>query len=158
MVFQTQYQRLYEDNVRFVAEPGDSIIPTYTPIYNKNGVLELKQDGEKDLYAEIQSHKDSCDLAVIINRYFNGDPSALSRVQGTYMDITAMPTNMHEAMSLVDNARRDFDRLPVDIKQLFDNDANKFLATLGTEEWLQKMQIPKEEPVLNQVPEVTPVE
>lgn len=144
--FQTQFQRRFEERRTFPTNVGSPVVLTYAPEYDKQGNLQLVQDGEKDLYAEIQSHKDSTDLALILNRYFNGDPMALSRVQGAYMDVTGMPTNLHEAMSLVDNARRDFDTLPVDIKQLFDNDANKFLATLGSPEWFEKMQVKKEEP------------
>lgn len=140
LAFCTQYQRIAQHQ-RFATNPGNGLIPTYSPRYATDGVLVLKEDGQHNLYEEIQSHRDSTDIELIIDRYFNGDPTALSRVQGTYADITNMPQNMHEAMALVDNARRDFESLPVDIKQLFDNDPNQFLATLGTEEWFNKMQI-----------------
>lgn len=141
--FETQYQRIYEPDKRkrFVANPGSGIIKEYTAQYRQDGVLELVETGEHDLYADIQSHKDSCDLQLIINRYFNGDPAALSRVQGVYMDVSEMPDNIHQAMQLMDNARRDFDTLPVDIKAKFGNDPNQFLATLGTEQWFANMQI-----------------
>lgn len=79
--FQTQFQRRFEDRRTFPTQVGSPVVLTYTPEYDKQGNLQLVQDGEKDLYAEIQSHKDSTDLALILNRYFNGDPMALSRVQ-----------------------------------------------------------------------------
>lgn len=128
---------------RILHHSGSSVTTTYSAEYDKTGTLQLKPTGEHDLYAEIQSHKDSTDLALILNRYFNGDPTVLSRVQGAYMDVSEMPTNVHEAMTLMHNAQRDFEKLPVDIKEKFGNDPNRFLATLGTEEWFAAMQIEK---------------
>lgn len=142
-VYLTATQRIFEPDLheRHITAPGEAVVATYSPEYDKSGALQLVQDGEHNLYEEIQSHRDSTDLSLILNRYFNGDPTALSRVQGTYMDVTGLPDNIHEAMTLVDNARRDFDTLPPDIKQLFDNDANQFLSSLGTEDWFEKMQL-----------------
>lgn len=143
LTFESQYQRIYdpEKRRRFAANPGSGVVKEYTAKYRQDGVLELVETGEHDLYADIQSHKDSCDLQLIINRYFNGDPAALSRVQGVYMDVSEMPENIHEAMQLMETARKDFDTLPVDIKAKFGNDPNQFLATLGTEQWFDNMQI-----------------
>lgn len=129
----------------FHLSSGNPIMKKYTPEYDKQGNLQLVESGEHDLYSEIQSYAAGTDLALILNRYFNGDPAALSRVQGAYMDVSAMPTNIHEAMTLMQNARSDFETLPVDIKAKFANDPNQFLATLGTAEWFDKMQLPKKE-------------
>lgn len=149
LTFETQYQRIFDPDKhrRFNSNPGSGVVKEYTAQYRQDGVLELVETGEHDLYADIQSHKDSCDLQLIINRYFNGDPAALSRVQGVYTDVSEMPDNIHQAMQLMDNARRDFDTLPVDIKAKFGNDSNQFLATLGTEQWFENMQVNKTEPV-----------
>ena len=149
LTFETQYQRIFDPDkrCRFTANPGNGVVKEYTAQYRQDGVLELVETGEHDLYADIQSHKDSCDLQLIINRYFNGDPAALSRVQGVYMDVSEMPDNIHQAMQLMDNARRDFDTLPVDIKAKFGNDPNQFLAMLGTEQWFENMQVQKQETV-----------
>lgn len=120
---------------------GDGIVPLYRSSFTKEGVLQLVRDGEHDLYADIQSHAASTDLNMILERYFSGDPSALSRVQGVYMDVTSVPENYHEAMQLIDNARKDFAVLPPEVKERFDNDPNQWIASLGTADWLSKMQI-----------------
>lgn len=143
ILFNSQFDRIFDTDKRkrFPSQPGSGVVDEYTAQYCKDGTIELIKTGEHDLYADIQSHKDSCDLQTIIRQYFNGDPAALSRVQGVYMDVTEIPDNIHEAMQLMDNARKDFDKLPVDVKERFDFDANKFLATLGTQEWFSKMQV-----------------
>lgn len=123
------------------SEEGCGIIPLYRADYTKEGVLELKEDGEHDLYADIQSHVASTDLNMILERYFSGDPTALNRVQGTYMDVTQVPDNYHEAMAMIDNARKDFAQLPPEVKERFNNDANQWIAALGTADWFDKMQV-----------------
>lgn len=146
MKFPHQYDRLSvarEKRPVFRTAVGSGIIPTYTPHLEKDGTLTLVKDGEHNLYEEIQSHKDSTDLQLIINRYMNGDPSALSRVQGAYGDFSEMPQSMHEAYDLMRKAEHDFKKLPAEIQASFDNDATKFIMSLGSDEWLEKMQIPK---------------
>lgn len=141
--FTSQFDRLYgADRKRRFSNTGSGVVVTYSPSYDSDGILQLEASGTHNLYDEIQSHRESTDLALIISRYFNGDPGVLSRVQGVYADISEMPRNIHEAMSLMENARSDFFKLPPDIKEQFGNDPNQFLASLGSAEWLTKMQVP----------------
>lgn len=137
-----QYERIQSKRERFFSRVGSPVVDEFSAVYDRSGVLQLEKTGEHSLYDEIQSHKDSTDIQMILNRYFNGDPAVLSRVQGAYMDIVGMPTNVHEAMALVDNARADFAKLPPSVKELFGNDPNQFLASIGSPEWLEKMQVP----------------
>lgn len=124
-----------------VSEEGCGIVPLYRADYTKEGVLELKEDGEHDLYADIQSHVASTDIHMILDRYFAGDPEALNRVQGSYIDASEVPDNYHEAMSLLYNARKDFLTLPPEIKEKFNNDPDQWIAALGTADWFTKMQV-----------------
>lgn len=124
------------------SEVGCGVVPLYRADYTKEGVLELKEDGEHDLYADIQSHAASTDIHMILDRYFAGDPEALNRVQGSYIDASEVPDNYHEAMSLLYNARKDFLTLPPDIKEKFNNDPDQWIAALGTADWFAKMQMP----------------
>ncbi len=146
MKFPHQYDRLSvvrEKRPVFRTAVGSGIIPTYTPHLEKDGTLTLVQDGEHNLYEEIQSHKDSTDLQLIINRYMNGDPTVLSRVQGAYGDFSEMPLSLHAAYDLVRKAELDFKKLPAEIQASFDNDPTKFIMSLGSDEWMEKMQISK---------------
>ncbi|QRV61667.1 internal scaffolding protein [Gokushovirinae sp.] len=144
MKFPHQYDRLSvarEKRPVFKTAVGSRIIPIYTPHLEKDGTLTLVKDGEHNLYEEIQSHKDSTDLQLIINRYMNGDPAALARVQGVYGDFSQIPQTMHEAYDLMRQAELDFKKLPAQIQASFDNDATKFIMSLGSDEWMEKMQI-----------------
>lgn len=144
--FRSQYDRVFsksrrEGIERFPAAVGSGIVQLYTPKVNESGILELVPDGEHNLYAEIQSHARSTDLDMIVERYFSGDPTALNRVQGTYMDVSEVPTSFHEAIDLVQRAEREFVQLPPDIRDRFGNDWQQWLAAMGSEDWIAKMQV-----------------
>lgn len=135
--FDNQFTRRGKGHVK--SRPGNPDVQEYRAVYDAQGVLRLEPSGVHDLYGEIQSYAASTDLSVIINRYFNGDPGALSKVQGFYGDISGMPTSIHEAYNLMERAKVDFHRLPVEIQSKFDNNPMQFLSSLGTPEWADKM-------------------
>ena len=140
--FRSQYQARAAQ--RYHVSVGSPEVQQYRPMYDSDGVLQLEPTVTHDLYAEIQSYAQSCDLQTIINRYFNGDPGALSRVQGVYADLTGMPDSIHEVYNLMEQAKSDFGRLPADVKDKFGNDVMRFLSALGTPEWRDAMQIKPE--------------
>ena len=98
-----------------------------------DGRYELVEVGKSNLYEEIQSHKDSCDIYKLLERYQNGDVSALSKVAGQYLDITDAPKTLAEAYTFVSNAERFFSKLPLKLREVYDFDASKFVGDLGTD-------------------------
>ncbi|UPW41000.1 internal scaffolding protein [Sigmofec virus UA08Rod_5824] len=147
MEFRSALQRIFDDPVDrgvqecFWSDPGSRIHQLYRTTFSKDGVLDLVPDGEEDVYVLIQSHAASTDIKLILDRYFSGDPAALARVQGVYADLSEVPDNYHEAMQIIDNARKDFLTLPPEIKAKFGNDPNQWLASLGTADWYAAMQV-----------------
>lgn len=141
--FDNQFVRRASE--RFFSGSGSPEVQEYRPMYDSDGVLQLEPTKMHDLYADIQSYAASCDLQMIINRYFNGDPAVLNRVQGVYADISQMPDSIHGVYNLMEQARADFGALPADIKERFGNDPMRFIASLGTPEWRDAMQIREKE-------------
>lgn len=132
------------DRLITYTEPGSPEHIEYQGYYDKDGNLQLKEVGKTDIYAEIQSHKDSTDINVLLAKYRNGDESALNRVQGYYSDITDIP-DIHTLYNLFKTAEQDFQRLPVEIRQSFDNSFEKYIFTAGSDEWFNKTGIIKDE-------------
>lgn len=130
---------LNRDKKRYVSCSGSPIVELFHGVVNESGDLELVSDGKTSLYAEIQSHKDSCDINLIIQRFANGDVSALNVRQGQYFDATEMPKTMAEALNMVIEAERQFNELPVETKSKFDHDYKKYIASAGTKEWFDKL-------------------
>ena len=133
-MFRTMY-----DRVRVTSNTGDPIVIEYTARFDENGNLELVESGKRNLYQEIQADKDVCDINKIIARYRAGDESVLQRRQGFFADATQFPKNYAEMLNIVINGEREFDSLPVEVKNKFDNDFAKFVASIGTPDWFDKI-------------------
>lgn len=121
------------------SEAGSPIKIVYSPVVDEKGVITLVESGKVNTDEEIQSYAESCDLSIIINRYINGDINALNQRQGMYGDFTNLPKTYAEFLQKQIDAQNTFDKLPNDVKKKFDNDVNQFLASAGSEDWLDKL-------------------
>ena len=114
-------------------EPGKRFEPHYVERYDEKGHPYLVKDGETDTYAIIQSHKEECDINLMLQRYAAGDTSNL-------------PTTIHEYFNLMTAQREKFNALPLEIKQKFGNSFEEWASTSGTGEWLEKMGLNQKKP------------
>lgn len=130
-MFDTQFDRLGVS--RETSEPGSGMKDTYKMHVDENGKRELKKSGEYNLYADIQSYKDSVSIDYILTRFVNGDETALSRVQGIYGDFTQMPRTMAELQQRVIDAEHLFDSLPLEIRAQYNHSASEFFAQLDSD-------------------------
>lgn len=148
-------RRIEDDRVRIFSIPGEGEKIIYGSTIDKDGTVKLKEKGKEDLYGYIQSFAESVDINVVLSKYCNGDLNALNKVQGTYLDTTQFPTTYADVLNTINAATEAFDRLPADVRKKFDNDVNKYIATLGSDEWLEKANMA---PKVNEVPsELEPV-
>lgn len=134
MKFRTKYDR----NEVFT-EPGSPIKNVYGAMYDKKHNLVVEKKGEENLYAYINSFADSVDINVLVTRFTNGDREALLQRAGAYIDISSMPTNLNDFISLSQSATALFDTLPVEVKNKFDNNVMEFVSMVGTKEWNEIM-------------------
>lgn len=148
-MFKTQFDK----RQRIVSDSGSPVKKLYLAEYDKDGILRLKENGTKNIYSEIQSHKDACLIKNILKRYAEGDYDALNRAQTAYLDVSEMPKNMAEMFNLTIKAENDFNSLPVEIRAKFGHNFSNWLATSGTEAWATAMgfEIKPTEPVIEPV-------
>lgn len=100
---------------------GSSIRSRYRKDCRENPP-KLVKVGETDQYAFIQSFKDSCDIARIVERANSGDLTVLQRVQGIYTDTTSLPETMTELMNLGIIGKDAWDRLSDEVKAKFSDE------------------------------------
>lgn len=127
----------------FVSSSGDTFHLRFSPRVLENGELKLVESGKDDIKAMINSFRDSTDMSFILQRLAVGDTSVLNQRPGIFGDFTQMPTTYAEALQLVIDGRREFDSLPLDVKNSFNNDFRQFLASAGTPEWNEKLSVLK---------------
>lgn len=120
-------------------ECGSPIREVFSPVVNDDGSISLQKSGEENLQQYIDSFALECDINSLIARYVNGDISALNQVTGSYGDFTSFPKTYAEMLQLQINSKAYFDKLPVELKQKFNNDPNQFFASAGSDDWIEKM-------------------
>lgn len=123
-----------------------------------DGTRDLVVVGQIDIYEMIQSHKDSVDLKLTLERYARGDESAINRRQAFFGDFTHMPTSLAELSQRILDAQDLFNTLDVEARRAFDFDAGKFFASIGTPEFetiVSQFEPKPDKPVVKPVGEPT---
>lgn len=123
----------------FYSESGSNEKQTYVAVQLADGTFNLVEGEVIDIQEEIDSHALSCSIEHIIALCAAGDTSALNRVQGSFIDTTVFPESYAECLQIVINGRSEFDRLPLEVRQRFNQDFVSWFQTAGTEEWIEKM-------------------
>lgn len=136
MIFENALDRVYTSRVRFPSGLGNRMKKRYYPKYDEAGRWHLEEEKEMDnLYLDIQSHKDSCDINVLMARYRNGEVDVLNQINGQYGDYTEIPTNFAELMNNVIAGENMFNSLPVEVRAKFNHNFVEFMQSAGTDEW-----------------------
>lgn len=133
MKFRSQYDR--DEKELFITNSGTPDQPVYSVDDNDQPVLT----GYTNLYSEIQSHKDSVELATLLQRYEQGDETALNKIQGVYADATEFPSTYAELFERVRDAEQSFNGLPPELRKIFNNSPVEFWQSLGTPGFTEKI-------------------
>lgn len=128
-MFKTQF----DSRERVYANVGSPVRVLYSPKFDDKGVMDLVETGRENLYEFIQSHKESCDIHVILERFARGDVGAIERVQGVYGDFSNVPKSYADMLNLVHSAEDAFSRLPVDERAKYGHSFERWLTEFGPE-------------------------
>lgn len=124
-----KFKKLYEKHDRCVSTAGEQYKKEYQLDINSNGEYVLKECGKTDLQEYIQSHADSVDINLMIERYTMGDTDALNKIQGFYADVSGMPVSMVDMLNIHNKGKMLFETLPQEIRKVYDNNYVKFLQS-----------------------------
>lgn len=150
-----QFKTQYDARDRISSNPGSPIHITYAGHYDEKGRVVLEESGRENIYDQIQSHAESCDIHVLMKRYLNGDVTALSQAQGQFLDVTQFPKTYADMLNFVNEQERAFMALPADVRAKFGNSFTEYLAASGEPDFLDRLGIKKEPEVITPaIPEV----
>lgn len=152
-----QFKTQYDARDRVFSDPGSPEHITYAGHYDDKGRVVLEESGRENIYDYIQSFADSCDIHVLMNRYQNGDVTALSQKQGFFGDVLDFPKTYAEALNHMNEMERQFMALPPDTREKFGNSFSEFLAASAEPDFLDRLGIVKES-VDDPVPAIPKVE
>lgn len=119
---------------------GTPYLEEYEYKVDDKGVKKLvKTDKKTDVHSRIQADADSCDINKLMLRFSLGDTEAINVRTGAFLDVTKMPTTLAELFDRSVQAEQLFDKLPADLKEMFNNSPSEFFAIYGTEEFDKKI-------------------
>lgn len=144
-MFRTQF----DPPVRVTSNPGSRLRKLYHGRVDNDGVFDLVFDGEEDLYDQIQSHAESCDIHTIMKRFEAGDLEVLSQRQGVFGDFSEFPTNYAEILNSVIAGENYFNSLPVEVRSKFNHSFREWMASMDKPDFLDRMGITKDEPSID---------
>lgn len=104
-----------------------------------NGQPYLETVNTYNQYERTQSHKDECTIENILKAAAMGDLSLLQQREATYIDTTSLPKSLREAQDLVIRMKYEFNNMPSEVKELFNNSPEMYINTMGTDEFNEKM-------------------
>lgn len=148
------FPTMYRERISFFSNPGSRIHEILSPVFDRNGHLTLEVSGEENIYDQIQSHKDSCDIHVLMKQYVQGDMEALSRRQAVFADVTEMPKSYAEMLQAMITAEQYFNSLPVEVRAKFNHSVNEFIAGMDKEDFFEKLgKVPKPDSASDSAPD-----
>lgn len=118
----------YGARSRVFSNAGCDLEPKYSPKFLDDGSLDLEIVGQVNIFEDIQSHRDECDIHNILRRFASGETDVLQRVQGFFGDFSSMPSTYPEMFNLLSRSEEFFKSLPVETKSLFHNSFQEFLT------------------------------
>lgn len=136
----------YDIHDRIYCRSGDKEHVIYSSKYNDDGIIELYEIGRQDIPAYINSHAESVDINVLMERYAEGDTEVLNRRQTLFGDFTQLPKTLADSLNLAIEGQKFFDSLPVETKKKFDNSFAVWLATVDKVKAAEAAAQPEEVP------------
>lgn len=123
----------------FASCPGNRFYIEKHGEVQPNGTIRLIEDKEIDLQEKYNAEYPA---TTIDNILANSSPLQSFADDGmSGIDATQLPKTFAEFLQLQIDRKREFDRLPIEIKQKFNNDVQQYMATAGNKEWFDKLGI-----------------
>lgn len=135
-VFDTMYSRR---GSHFYSDPGSQWAKDFEIQVDEKGHKTLVESGKHNIYDEIQSYAEDTKIETIMARAAAGDMEVLNARKGVYADITNQPKDLAEALNNVFKLKNEFYKLPVNIREKFDQSPEKFIQQFGSDEWNKAM-------------------
>lgn len=127
------------ESAAFASNPGNRFYTVRKGEVQPNGVIQLVAVREIDLQEKYNAEYPATTIDNILANSSPLDNFADDGLSG--IDATQLPKTFAEFLQLQIDRKREFDSLPVAVRQKFGNDVSQYMATAGTDEWFDKLGI-----------------
>ena len=128
-----------EFDEKFASEAGSVFVEQFHGEVLPTGKIVLVSDGFVNKQEELESWQESTEIESIVAQFTAGNIDILNQKEGFFGDITSMPKSYPEVVQMMYNAEENFMKLPVEVRGLFNNDLNQFIAQYGTDSFYKKI-------------------
>lgn len=112
----------------FVTNPGTPLHKVMHGEVQDDGTIKLVVDRIEDTDEMINAQAPATRIDNIMARIQAGDINLLNQKRGFYLDTVNMPKTYAEMLDLMHRGEEFFNRLPVDVKEQYNNDFSQFFA------------------------------
>lgn len=135
-----RYGQITSDK-RYHCRSGEKILPKYVLDFPEKGGVCLKQCGEIDHYTLIQKRRVDCDIAKVLESVVKNEPQSVVDMDSLNTLVADFVTvnNLGELYNATKRIETTWDDTPLEVRQQFDGDIRKFVRSIGTEDWNQKV-------------------
>lgn len=157
-MYKNYADRIADGSCHACLNPGRRVVDTFHMEVNTKGYPALVKDGEHDLYAEIQSYADTCDLQNVLANFdlstgvapMSYDDAKDGVVDFVKSDIPGSPSTIGNYFNDARSCTEFFARLPLDVREHFGHSVVNFERAVcdGTldAELRAAYNIPEEQP------------
>lgn len=128
---------------RFYTSSGSPVKDKFIMEVTSKGYPSLRKVGEHNLYDEIQSYREGCDLAAILRSFGNEcpryDPLSLEAAEAFVNDFS----NLSSLGDLVNDAeaiKQFFRELPLEVRNSYDDSVHRFARDFNSTEFIDNLR------------------
>lgn len=118
---------------------GNKFLTTYT-LSTLEGREKLERTGKNNIYDIIQSDLEDSKIENVIKKVMMGDLSVLRQSEPQYVDASTMPNDMMTIQNIIVKTKQEFEKMPEEVKKLFNYSAEQYVNEMGTKDFMEKMK------------------
>lgn len=136
-------QDIPEMRVTVFSSSGSPVKDKFIMEVTSKGYPSLRKIGEHNVYDEIQSYREGCDLAAILQSFGNEcprfNPLGFDEAEGFVNDFSDV-SSLGDLVNDGEAVKQFFNELPLEVRNCFDNSVHKFAREFTGEGFLQTLR------------------
>lgn len=136
-------QDIPEMRVTVFSSSGSPVKDKFIMEVTSKGYPSLRKTGEHNLYDEIQSYREGCDLAAILQSFGNEcprfNPLGFEEAEGFVNDFSDM-SSLGDLVNDGEAVKQFFNELPLEVRNCFDNSVHKFARDFSSDGFVENLR------------------
>lgn len=136
-------QDVPEMRLTVFSSSGSPVKDKFIMEVTSKGYPSLRKTGEHNVYDEIQSYREGCDLAAILQSFGNEcprfNPLGFEEAEGFVNDFSDI-SSLGDLVNDGEAVKQFFNELPLEVRNCFGNSVHKFARDFTSEGFLQNLR------------------